>query len=254
MGVFSRVYNPRESIGDKRSRKVRCEYGPVLAEFWFHECQFVQLSARVHGHEHGNSKVNNRKRGEQFFPVRCLRPRFTAYPARRRGRVIPGCIWSNFQRNFFRRHQYPVHPICLRKHDSPVGDWSCTIPNQLTDTHDGGAAWQYGWDSVHNDVAGEWRDDAVQLECKCGNAAGRVESGGIDWGDLRDADNGGDIQLHGEGNGLDSTDSANGGAVVQHNSCGSGHSGANHDRFGCIRAGRDGLYDNIGGEWWDDTV
>ena len=260
MGVFSRVYNSPESIGDESSSKLRCEHGPVLAEFWVHKCQFVQLSARVHGHEHRNSKVNDRKRGEQFFSVRCLRPRFTGSLAGRPGRLIPGCIWSNFQRNFFSRHQHPVHPICPRcEHDFRVGDWFCTTPNQLTgsdtDAHDGGVtAWRYGWDSLHNDVAGEWRDDAVQLECKFGNAAGRVESRGIDWGDLRDADNGGDIQLHGQGNGFDCTDPANGGAVVQHHGCGSRHSGANHDQFDSIRAGRDGLYDDHGGEWRDDAV
>jgi len=104
MGVFSRVYNPPESIGYKRSSRVQCEHGPFLAEFWVHKCQFVQLSARVHGHEHGNSKVNDRNSGEQFFQLRCLRPRFTANLAGRPGRLIPGCIWASFQRNFFSRH------------------------------------------------------------------------------------------------------------------------------------------------------
>jgi len=165
--VCSVVFNnPPESIGDKRSSKDRCEHGPFLAEFWVHKCQFVQLSARVYGHEHRNSKVNNRKRGEQFLPVRCLRPSFTANLASRPGLLIPSCIWSNFQRNFFRRHPHPVHPICRQcEHDFPIGDWACTIPNQPTDTHDRGVnAWRFGWDSVHNNVAGEWRDDALQLE------------------------------------------------------------------------------------------
>ena len=129
MGVFSRVCNPPESIGDKRSSKLQCEHGPFLAKFWVHKCQFVQLSARVHGHEHGNSKVKDWKRGEQFFSVRCLRPPFTVILQGRPGGLIPGCIWSNFQRNFFRRHQHPVHPIYPQcEHDFRVGDWYSPSP------------------------------------------------------------------------------------------------------------------------------
>ena len=37
---------------------------------------------------------------------------------------------------------------------------------------------------MHNDVAGEWWDDAVQLEFKCGSVASRSNVGGGDWDDL----------------------------------------------------------------------
>ena len=39
-----------------------------------------------------------------------------------------------------------------------------------------------------------------------------------------------------------------------HYSCGSGHAGANHNQFGSFWAGRDGVYNDIGGEWRDDAV
>jgi len=260
MGVFSRVCNPPESIGDESSSKLRCEHGPFVAEFWVHKCQFVQLSARVKGHEHGNPKVNDRKRGEQFFSVRCLRPRFTGSLAGRPERVIPGCVWSNFQRNFFSCHQHPVHPICPQcEHDFRVGDWFCTIPNQPTgsdtDTHDGGVtAWRYGGDCLHNDVAGEWWDDSVWLEHQLGGVTSRSNAGSGERDDCRNADNGGIIQLYGQGNRLDCTDVANGSKVVQHHRCGTGHAGANHDQFGCSRTSGRSLFDDHAGEWWNDTV
>ena len=66
-----------------------------------------------------------------------------------------------------------------------------------THGHDDVTARRDGRHSVFNDTAGEWWNDALQLECERGHAASRIKFGGIDGSDLGDADRCGDGIVHG---------------------------------------------------------
>ena len=117
--------------------------------------------------------------------------------------------------------------------------------------HDDITAWRYGRHSVLNNAAGEWWNDAVQLERECRNAAGRVESGGIDGSDLGNADDGGDSIVHGASEGRSEQHRDEG---IEHRG-GSGSTATHgHDGVTAWRYGRHSVLNNVAGEWWNDAV
>ena len=66
-----------------------------------------------------------------------------------------------------------------------------------THSHDDITAWRDGRHGILNNAAGERWNDAIQLECECGDVASRVKSGDINGRNLRDSDHGGDCIIYG---------------------------------------------------------
>ena len=120
-----------------------------------------------------------------------------------------------------------------------------------TDRHDDVTAWRYGRHSVLNHAAGEWWNDAVQLERECGNIASGIKSGGIDGRDLWDADDSGDGVVHGAGERRSEQHRDEG---LEHRG-GSGATATDgHDHVAAWRHGRHGVLNNAAGEWRNDAV
>ena len=120
-----------------------------------------------------------------------------------------------------------------------------------TDGHDDVTAWRDGRHSVLNNAAGEWWNDAIQLERECGHVASRIKSGGIDGRDFWDADNCRDGVVHGAGEGRSEQYRDEG---LEYRG-GSGSTATDgHDDVIAWRDGRHSVLNNAAGEWWNHTI
>ena len=107
---------------------------------------------------------------------------------------------------------------------------------------------------LFNNDPGEWGGDAVQLEYKCGGAAGRFDALGIERDDLGNADDLRFIQLHRESDRFNFADSTNGNEVLGHCGGTSSRPSSSHDEFPSCRASRGSLFGDTPGKRGDDAV
>ena len=120
-----------------------------------------------------------------------------------------------------------------------------------TDGHDDVVAWRHGRHSVLNHAAGEWRNDAVQLERERGNVASRIESGGIDGSDLGDADGGRNSIVHGAGDRRSEQHRDEG---IEYRGSSGSTATDSHDDVIAWRDGRHSVLNDAAGEWRNDAI